>query len=93
MIITYKKFKIEPQNNGFDLIKQYVSRKIGDGDRNNPTGEIYIKEDIIAYNASLDYCIKTIIQLEMKEKQETVTLKEFLQEFKKIQTEIENLLK
>ena len=93
MYITYKNYKLKVSDYSFDLIEEYEARKIGDGTLQNPTGEIYVGENVLGYGCSLDTCVKKIIHNEMKKQNRDISLKEFLEEYRSMVKELEDHLK
>ena len=69
--------------NRFDLIEKVIRQK-------KDSEDTYEAENILGYDMQLESCINTIISEKLKDKKETVTLKQFLEEYKK---EKEQLLK
>lgn len=89
MTITYLDYKIEPCDNAvgkFDLSRKGVSKK-------RDSEEIYEIEVNMGYAYTLESAIQKIIYLEIEKKNETLTLKEYLNEFRKMKDEILNELK
>ena len=70
----------------FDLI-EIVTRKKKDSE------ETYPAESVIGYDMTLENAINRIILEKMKSNEETVTFREFLDEYKKEKEEIEKLIK
>lgn len=94
MIIRIKDFRLEQQpTKGFDLIREVKSKRIGDGDLRNPTGEDYIKDELIGYNMTLESCITNIIHIIQSDDLTIVSLQEFLESYKQLKEEILNILK
>lgn len=94
MIIKIKDFRLEQQSTkGFDLIREVKSKRIGDGDLRNPTGEDYIKDELIGYNMTLESCITNIIHIIQSDDFTIVSLQEFLESYKQLKEEILNILK
>lgn len=69
--------------NRFDLVEKVVRQK-------KDSEDTYEAENILGYDMKIESCINTIISEKLKTKEETVTLKQFLEEYKK---EKEQLLK
>lgn len=92
MIIKIDNYLIDPQNVGFDLIEEVEYRKIGEGTKDNPTGEMATRGNIIVYNGSLEYCINRLIHLKLKKNESVVDLKSFILEYKKEREIINNLI-
>jgi len=64
MIIRYKDFRLEQQSiKGFDLYREVKAQRIGEGTLQAPTGEEYLRSDLIGYNMSLEKCIEDIIHV------------------------------
>lgn len=94
MIIRIKDFRLEQQpTKGFDLIREVKSKRIGDGDLRNPTGEDYIKDEIVGYNMTIENCITKIIHIIQSDDTKVVSLQEFLESYKQLKVEILNILK
>lgn len=92
MDIKYKNYKLIQQAVGFDLIQLVESRKIGDGTPQKPTGELYMKENLIGYNMQLESCINKIITLELLEYKELVELKDYIVKYREIAEEIKKAI-
>jgi hypothetical protein len=88
MIIEYKDYKIVPSTNsaGFDLIRKVERTK-------KDTTETYEGEDVLGYDMKIETIISTIIAIEMKKKVKTVSLQEFLTEYKSQKQELMNYVK
>jgi hypothetical protein len=69
--------------NRFDLIEKVIRQK-------KDSKDTYEAENVLGYDMSLETCVGNIISEKLKENKETVTLKQFLEEYKK---EKEQLLK
>ena len=93
MNIKINDFIIKQAETGFDLIRMVKSRRIGDGTVSNPTGDEFEKVDIIGYNIPFEYCLDRIIHLTLLDKNLTVNLREFIDEYKSIKNEVLNVLK
>lgn len=84
-----ERFKLnQSTSDRFDLIEVVTRQKVGK-DR-KPTGETYQSENIMGYDMSLENCIQKIVAEKLKVNESTVSLKEFLEEYKK---EKEQLIK
>jgi hypothetical protein len=88
MIIEYKDYKIVPSTNsaGFDLIRKVERTK-------KDTTETYEGEDVLGYDMKIETIISTIIAIEMKKNVKTVSLQEFLTEYKSQKQELMNYVK
>lgn len=69
--------------NRFDLIEKVVRNK-------KDSEETYEGENVLGYDMQIESCINLIIAEKFKDNKETVSLKQFLEEYKK---EKEQLLK
>lgn len=88
MIIEYKDYKIVPSTNsaGFDLVRKVERTK-------KDTTETYEGEDVLGYDMKIETIISTIIAIEMKKNVKTVSLQEFLTEYKSQKQELMNYVK
>lgn len=88
MIIEYKDYRMVPSTNsaGFDLIRVVERTK-------KDTTETYEGEDVLGYDMRLETIVSEIVALEMKKKVKTVSLQEFLTEYKKAKEELMNYVK
>lgn len=88
MIIEYRDYKIVPSTNsaGFDLIRKVERTK-------KDTTETYEGEDVLGYDMKIETIISTIIAIEMKKNVKTVSLQEFLTEYKSQKQELMNYVK
>lgn len=73
----------QSSSNRFDLVEKVVRQK-------KDSEDTYEAENTLGYDMKIESCINTIISEKLKTKEETVTLKQFLEEYKK---EKEQLLK
>ena len=87
MIIEYKNYILEQTVHDRFNIKHIVKFK------DKKTGETKIREDILAYDVTIETGINEIIFYRLKKKQETTDLKGFIQEFKREKEELINTLK
>jgi len=86
MNIEYKNYVIaQSQSDRFHLQKKVLRKKKDDETE-------YEVLDDMAYDVKLDSAINFIIHEELSEKKETVTLKEFLNEFKREKEELMKVL-
>lgn len=88
MIIEYKDYKMVPSTNsaGFDLIRKVERTK-------KDTTETYEGEDVLGYDMRLETIVSEIVALEMKKNVKTVSLQEFLEEYKREKQELLNQIK
>lgn len=88
MIIEYKDYRMVPSINsaGFDLIRVVERTK-------KESTETYEGEDMLGYDMKLESIVSTIIALEMKKNIKTVSLQEFLTEYKRQKEELMNYVK
>ena len=89
MIITYLDYKLEQSEHApsrFDLIRKTIRTK-------RESEETYETDDIVGHGYLLENAIENIIYLEIKKKNEILTLKEFLNEFRKEKELVLNELK
>lgn len=94
MIIRIKDFRLEQQpSQGFDLYREVKAKRIGDGTMQNPTGEEYLKDELVGYNMTLEKCITDIIHLIQCDSEEETSLNDFIASYKAIKEEILNILK
>ena len=77
----YKNYTLEPEDRRFNLYKAVTRTK-------EATGEKYDSQDSLGYGMSLDHCIETIITDSLADKQETLTLRQYIDEYKKLKTEV-----
>lgn len=89
MKIEYKNYVITPPQHGggFDLSRK-VTRKKMDKTTKEPTGETYEAEKIIGYNMGVETIIQHIIEAELSNNNETISLERFLEEYKREKNEI-----
>lgn len=84
MNIIYKDYKIKVEPSSYTLYK------VGVVEKGKTKGES--RESEIGYYTSMDSCIKKIIRSELAEKNEDVTLKEFLKQHNELLTELTKLI-
>lgn len=92
IVLVDQDFKIVQGEFGFDLFKLVKGKRKGEGSITVPTGEEYQREDLVGYYSDLENVIKKIIHLRLSSKEETVTLKEYLEVYREQVDKIEKLL-
>jgi len=86
MKIEYKSYLIkQTQSNKFDLQEKITRTK-------KDTGESYEALSDLAYDVRLERAIELIVFEELRKREETVTLKDYLKEFKKEKEELLNVI-
>lgn len=93
IIFVDSDFKIVQNEFGFDLYKFVEGRRKGEGSIGNPIGEIYKREDLVGYYTNLESIIKKIIHLRLTNKEDIVTLQEYLQIYREQIDRVEKLIK
>lgn len=91
-IIVDTEYKIIQNEYGFDLIKLTPAKRKGEGTIVEPTGEDYIREDIVGYYSDLERVIRKIIHLKLNDKSDVVSLKEYLKLYKQLYRDVCKLL-
>jgi hypothetical protein len=92
VILVDNDFKIVVNEYGFDLYRLVTAKKKGEGSISNPTGESYTREDFVGYYTDLLSLIKRIIQIRLTESKDTISLKQFCEEYKKEVNRLEQLI-
>jgi len=93
MKIEHRDYTMEASpEGGFNLTKK-VTREKGNMKGKQGTGEYYEDDSVIGYNMSLENCIKKIIHINHCSKEEVISLKEYVEMFRKEVKEIKTLLK
>lgn len=94
MTINYKNYSIDQNPFGsFDLKLRVTRQKQGDGSRVNPNGEEYEGEDVIAYGCTFESAVRRLINEELFDIKDTVTMEQFIEAYRKERLAIEQLLK
>lgn len=90
LILDYKLVQSEHAPQMFDLIRTVTRTKR----KTDPSeeDETYNAEIFDSYGMSIEHCIEKIIFFELGKNHETLTLKEFLSEYRKTKEQILNLL-
>ena len=87
MKIKYKNYTFEPEGRRFNLFKTIRANKI-DKTTKKPTGEEYDRDDVLGYGMSFDLCIETIISDLMCAKEEEMSLRQFIDEYKGLKIQL-----
>jgi len=91
--VTYKNYTLKRASKGrFDLWAKVKKKKIHPVTK-KATGGYHIVDDNFGYDMVIESCIRDIIEMELDRKHKVLTLKEYLQEFKKERKIIEEMLK
>lgn len=93
MIIEYKNYKIEAENNRFNVYKSVTRNKIDIKTKKEIPNEIITSDDALGFGFTLTNAIRTIITHELECRNETYSLKEYINEFKKLLNEINDIIK
>ena len=93
MDILVRDFKIIQTEYGFDLVKLVKSRKVGEGTIKEPSGEEYLREVECGFGMSLERCFEKISHLTLLSNKEQVDTSKFLDEYKRILSEIREIVK
>lgn len=91
MKIKYKNYLLTPtESRRWDFTILNKRRRVGSGDKRNPNGEEYEKEEILGYDMTLESVISDIIILESVNecKDEIVELNKFLLKFEESKNEL-----
>lgn len=95
MIINYKTYNLELVNgNSFNLtetIRVEKSKKIDK--KLVATGEIVDKEVKLGYSMTFDRCLELIINSELSKKNDIISIKDYIKQYKEVKQEILNILK
>jgi hypothetical protein len=78
---------------GYDLNRTIKGKRIGDGDLHNPTGEEFDKKINIGYFSNVENALLKIIQLNLLDRTENVSIERFVEEYKKERDRVYSLLK
>ena len=87
MKIKYKNYTLEPEGRRFNLYKTVKANKI-DKKTKKPTGEVYDREENYGYGMSFDLCIETIISDSLCEKNEELSLRQYIDEYKELKSSL-----
>ena len=85
-----EEFYAEQKEHGFDLIQIRTVHKVDK--MRKPTGETEEKHEPVAYNVSLDRCIKTAIHLGLQSKDDTVDFDGFLKAYRRELKQIDRMV-
>jgi hypothetical protein len=86
----YKQFLIiaSPISHQFDLWEEVEYQKIGDGTKEEPTGEKAVRRESHGYDMTFDRCIEKIVAMEATKGEETQELISLIFSFKEILEDI-----
>ena len=87
MDIEYKKFVIASSANSsrFNLLERIIRT-------NKVTKEKTNETKVLGYDMSFEVCLSEILNLRLQEKKKTVTIKDYIEEYKKERQELLNIL-
>ena len=93
--VRYKQFLIEPSVNSyqFDLSEEIEYRKIGEGTREDPKGEISTRYDNLGYDMTFERCVEKIVKILASEGEEVIEIQELLSRYQAIFKEIKEEFK
>jgi len=86
MNILFENYRMEPEDCRFNLYK------IGESTKKD-TGEKYLSETSLGYAMSFERCLHVISTDILAEKEKTVTISEWISEYKAIMNKLMNVLK
>ena len=92
MKIEVKDFILESEDTARDRFTLYRKIRREKHIKNKPTGEFYDTIDTVGYSYRLESAMEMMIKLLLHEKDDTVTLKEYLRRYMEIKKEIRNIL-
>ncbi len=81
MKIKYEKYTIEPENNQFNLYKSVKSIK-------KDTGLEYEREENMGWGMRYETCIERIIKDKLAERDEIISLRKYIDEYKLLKTNL-----
>ena len=84
MTITYKNFEIEVTENSFDL---YQVRPPKQNHKPNVGEEVKVS---LGYFSKLSHCVEKIIQVDLANREEKVSLSNFMELYRSLLEEVEN---
>ena len=90
------KYKAISDEYGWNLVESVTRNKVKKGEKGvnaEKTGEVYEANNVIGYNMSFEGVLKKVIHLNLHNKKLPVTLKEFLEEYRKEKNTVEQLIK
>lgn len=85
MKITYKNYTIEPEARAYNLWKTVVGFK-------KETKEKYNREDSLGYGMQFETCIEAIIKDSLADRKESISLRQYIDEYKSLKSEILNAI-
>lgn len=86
MNIEFENYRMEPEDCRFNLYKKGESTK-------KETGEKYESETVLGYAMSFERCLHVIATDILAEKEKTVSINEWIAEYKAIMNKLMNVLK
>ena len=90
LILDYKLVQSEHAPHRFDLVRKITrTRRKADPAKEDET---YESEVFDSYGMTIEHCVEKIIFFELEKNHETLTLKEFLIEYRKLKEQILNFL-
>jgi len=93
--IRYKQFLIEPSQMSYqwDLNEEVEYQKIGEGTRENPTGETALRYNNLGYDMTFEKCVEKIVKILASEGEEIAEINELLNRYQAIFKEIKEEFK
>ena len=90
MKIKYKEYTLEPENTYYNLYKDIEKEKMekGEGMKFTGTGEYHTVSENMGYGMSFERCVEIIIKDSLNSKEETLTLRGYIDKYKKLKTKI-----
>ena len=90
-----ERFSLVSQEAGYDLIETVTRNKLKEGEKGfkgEKSGETYEATNTVAYNVSIEHAISRIIHLNLHDKKEEYTLKDFINEMREVREKISKLI-
>ena len=92
MKIKYKEYTLEPESTYYNLykdVKKEIYTPIGEkGVKSQPTGKFHTVTENLGYGMSFERCVEIIIKDSLNSKKETLTLRGYIDKYKKLKTKI-----
>jgi len=85
MNIQYENYTFEPEGRTFNLFKTVKAK-------NAKTKKEYDKKNVLGWGMRFETCIETVITDKLADRQESLTLRQFVDEYKGIKEEIGKIL-
>jgi hypothetical protein len=82
MNIKYKNYTLEPEASRYNLYKDVKRKIMKKGEKMTETGKFRTVKETMGYGMSFENCIETIIKDTLNSKKESLSLRQYIDEYK-----------